>query len=198
MWTMPVEFVYSMLLFLTILVLSRFQARGRLTFLLFALPYCLACGKWAAFEFLGGALLADIHLLKTVHGGKVKVRSNGVRLVSASLRTATLLAAGWIVSWPSDSNLPASYAFLRDHAPKAFRDQGTQEKFWFALAGLSLVWACEHTTVMRKLLESGPAQYAGRISFSRYILQHPLLNLVMYQLHGEPARFSNGQLQGKD
>ncbi|KAI1338745.1 acyltransferase family-domain-containing protein [Xylariaceae sp. FL0016] len=65
LWTIPIELCHSMLLFLVVLLLSRVRYGVRLLCSLGFLAYALHCGKWAAFEFVGGMVLAEQHLVST-------------------------------------------------------------------------------------------------------------------------------------
>lgn len=63
MWTVPVEFRCSLILFLTQLAVSRLRTAVRL-FILFALIICSPAQKWWDMElFWGGMLLCEIHLI---------------------------------------------------------------------------------------------------------------------------------------
>ncbi|KLU88006.1 hypothetical protein MAPG_06995, partial [Magnaporthiopsis poae ATCC 64411] len=62
LWTIPIEFAHSMLLFLVILLLARVKFRVRQVATIGLMVYCLCCGKWAAFEFLGGMWLAEMRI----------------------------------------------------------------------------------------------------------------------------------------
>ena len=194
LWTIPVEFVHSMLLFLFLLLLSKLRMSMRSLATAAFMLYSLYCGKSAAFEFLGGTFLADLHLLQARH---VPKRSSRVtKILLGILQAAVLLAAGWIISWPPNpSDITPSYAALRSMAPSLFQEKKNQEAFWFSVSAFAVVWTSGSVPLIRKALESQVSQYIGRISFAFYILQHPVLNLVMYQLHGSPAVFKeDGQL----
>jgi peptidoglycan/LPS O-acetylase OafA/YrhL len=158
--------------------------------------YSISCGKWAAFEFLGGAFLADLHLLRCRNPQSFQMTFWGSKVLIVVIQVAIVLAAGWIMSWPPNaSDITSSYVYLRDMAPQPFQEKETQTAFWFSLSAFFLVWMCGHASVIRRVLESHFSQYMGRISFAFYIIQHPILNLVMYQLHGSPTTFQkNGQI----
>jgi peptidoglycan/LPS O-acetylase OafA/YrhL len=181
LWTMPVEFAHSMLLFLALLVVSQLRtALLRRVALALAMTYALLVyGRWAAFEFLGGALLADFHLSKEASEQPVSNKSVGSIFLAKTLiliQCLVLAGAGYIISWPPAGAKPSIYAWMQSHSPSSFAsDRG--DRFWFALAAFGAVWACGRLGTVKRALESGLMQYAGRISFSFYILQHPFLNI---------------------
>jgi peptidoglycan/LPS O-acetylase OafA/YrhL len=194
LWTMPVEFANSMLLFLVLLIVSRLRtALLRQLALGLAMGYALLIyGRWAAFEFLGGALLADLHLSKEKKASEPSPSENDIgsffltkiiKLVQLSI----LALAGYIISWPQLGSKPPSYAWMQSHAPSSFaKDRG--DRFWFALAAFATVWACGRLGIVKRALESSPMQYAGRISFAFYILQHPFLNICELPVLGAPFK----------
>lgn len=63
-WTLPVEMVMSMLLFVTITGLSRCKVPVRFGLMIMLMLYCFYSARWAAVEFLGGALIAEVDLIQ--------------------------------------------------------------------------------------------------------------------------------------
>jgi peptidoglycan/LPS O-acetylase OafA/YrhL len=64
LWTIPIEMSHSMLLFITLTGLSRMKTYLRLAALFGIMIYCLKCGHWAAFEFLGGMGIAEVGMIQ--------------------------------------------------------------------------------------------------------------------------------------
>lgn len=63
LWTIPIEFCNSLLLFVVLMGLSRLKTHLRLA-LLCGITICLKCAHWASFEFLMGMALAEIGLIQ--------------------------------------------------------------------------------------------------------------------------------------
>ncbi|KAI1149533.1 hypothetical protein F4825DRAFT_468981 [Nemania diffusa] len=201
LWTIPIELCHSMLLFFMVLALSRMRAGARVAFALTFVVYCLHCGKWAAAEFVAGMLLAEAHLvnvetgrehhlplanpprcLNASEGKKVatsrwKIGISNFKRMEIVLHIIILTAASFIAGWPNaDSKRTPGIRHLVSYTPGAFnpRDPQGPQKFWFALAAIGTVWSCGRVTFLRNIiLESRFAQYAGRISFSVYIVHGP-------------------------
>lgn len=201
LWTIPIEFTHSMLLFLVVLGVSRLRSAAlRQTVLALCMTYMFVlCGKWASFEFLAGALLADFHLAKENtqtadhhegnQGHGAKYSKEGILYFAERLAPLLVLAAaGFIISLPTRAaDITPSYVWLMLHVPSRYApDRG--HAFWYALAALGTVWACARVQAIRRVLESGVAQYAGRISFAFYILQHPILNICEHHVLGAAWR----------
>ncbi|KAI5927356.1 acyltransferase family-domain-containing protein [Camillea tinctor] len=70
LWTIPIELCHSMLLFVVLTMLARVRVRVRIFCSLVLVVYCLYVGKWAAFEFLAGMMLAEYHLMSLEWGTK--------------------------------------------------------------------------------------------------------------------------------
>ncbi|KAI0601567.1 acyltransferase family-domain-containing protein [Biscogniauxia sp. FL1348] len=70
LWTIPIELCHSMLLFVVLTMLARVQPRVRMLCSLVFTIYCLYVGKWAAFEFIAGMMLAEYHLMSAEWGLK--------------------------------------------------------------------------------------------------------------------------------
>ncbi|KAL2106182.1 hypothetical protein VUR80DRAFT_7103 [Thermomyces stellatus] len=131
LWTIPMEFVHSMFLFLVVLVSSRLRSTYvRQAFFALMMALVIWNGRWAAFEFLGGALLADMYLAEQKHqqqapdsrepekeGLITPLQNGGASPGSAparvcrslpmvwrglvdAFRILVLVGAGFILSWP--------------------------------------------------------------------------------------------------
>jgi peptidoglycan/LPS O-acetylase OafA/YrhL len=192
LWTIPIEFTHSMLVFLTLLLLSRLRMLFRSIITVSLMLYSLSCAKWAAFEFLGGVFLADLHILGTNNPSLLRITFSGSRALIVIIQVSILLAVGWIISWPqNDSDTIPSFVYLKEKAPEQFKEKGWQETFWYSISAFFLVWVSGHVFVIRRVLESRVAQYSGRISFAFYIIQHPVLNLVMGHLNGSEGTLNS-------
>ncbi|KAK7953423.1 hypothetical protein PG996_014314 [Apiospora saccharicola] len=206
LWTIPIEMCHSMLLFVILLTLSRVKYHVRLVVTLFLLNYCLSCGRWAAFEFIAGMLLAEFHLMAAERRqAQIKLHEHydpppvgdGASFLEKILHWCILTIAFYVSGWP---NKKPDYAWgisvLDALTPSAFphNDPTTPQKFWFALCAVAVVWSCGRLSVARNALESRFAQYFGRISFALYIVHGPVLEALQYKITGEPRRRTIGQL----
>jgi hypothetical protein len=169
-----------MLLFMVILMLSRVQLRIRQATVFGLMLYCLASGNWAAFEFLAGFFLAEIHILQSVQA-KDYESSETATYQQPPRRTAQLLkivhfaiiAIGlFIGGWPNQDadKTPGIRAFLA-LTPEPFvkNIDGAAQRFWFGLAAAFMVWSVGALPLLKRFFEGPFAQYCGRISFAMYI-----------------------------
>ncbi|KAL8337880.1 hypothetical protein RB598_006663 [Gaeumannomyces tritici] len=208
LWTIPIEFAHSMLLFLVILLLARVKLKVRQASTAGLMAYCLCCGKWAAFEFLGGMWLAEMRIVQSLGraccgGGTDEHRGigqkeqlpqpharRGRRLLRSIFWIGVVAAFVFVGGWPnSGADRTRGIRALLAATPDPFAhgmDDLAPQKFWFALAALSAVWACGELAWARRLLDSGPAQYCGRLSFAIYIVHGPVLAMLQLAVVGEP------------
>ncbi|KAL2199052.1 acyltransferase 3 [Corynascus similis CBS 632.67] len=214
LWTIPIEFAHSMLLFIAILMLSRVRLRVRLAAELALVAYCLACGKWAGFEFLAGLFLAEMHILRATAKAKEWEGSEEAHRPRGS--SATTSTRGWalkafqiglivlglfIGGWPNrfaDRTPGIRYFVVLTPSPYATMDALAPQKFWFALSAVATVWAVGDLAPLRRFFEGPLAQYCGRISYAVYICHGPVEELFKDWLLGHPPVPEVGELGAPD
>jgi peptidoglycan/LPS O-acetylase OafA/YrhL len=205
LWTIPIEFAHSMLLFLVILMLSRVQQLVRQSAVVCLMVYFLCCGKWAAFEFIAGLFLAECHLLQ---GANSKMWESSEVLSPypsskpllgsiawTALHTAIIATAVFIGGWPN-YGAEETYGIRYFHAatpePFASMDPLAPQKFWFAIAAALAVWSCGELRLVRRFLEGPFAQYCGRVSYAVYIVHGPVLEIFQGFVVGHVPLASQG------
>lgn len=197
LWTIPIEFAHAMLLFLVLLALSPLRTRLRLMLTVSLAGYCLACGRWAAFEFLAGLFLTEIHVLRAAETGRLEFSGKASRkspsvhnAVRAALHSTTIAVCLFVFGWPNEgADRTPGIRTLVANTPSWFLSHGRDEtgvedwgeylleqKFWFAIAGVLFVWSCGELAAVRRQFERPVAQYFGRISYSVYLLHGPALD----------------------
>ncbi|KAK4148541.1 acyltransferase family-domain-containing protein [Chaetomidium leptoderma] len=206
LWTIPIEFAHSMLLFMVLLMLARVRLRLRMAAVFGLMVYCLACGKWAGFEFLTGLFLAEVHVLLAAARAK---EWEGDSETHRSRRDST--AAGWalkmfqiglvllglfLAGWPNggaDKTPGIRWFLAQTPMPFAKMDHLAPQKFWFGLSAAVTVWAVGDLGFLRRLFESPVAQYCGRISYAVYICHGPVEDLFRERLLGYPTIPAQGE-----
>ncbi|KAK4100675.1 hypothetical protein N658DRAFT_516491 [Parathielavia hyrcaniae] len=197
LWTIPIEFAHSMLLFMVLLMLSRVRMWIRMASVFGLMIYCLTCGKWAGFEFLAGMFLAEIHVLRA--GAKSKEGEVDDEETDWPLKTfqvCLILIGLFLAGWPNKGAefTPGIRYFLSQTPfPFATMDPLAPQKYWFALSAVAAVWAIGDLAFLRGLFESPLAQYFGRISYAVYICHGPVEQLFRGRLLGHPFIPSRGE-----
>ena len=201
-WTLPVEMSMSMLLFVTIMGLSRCESLTRLVLMLVVMIYCFLSHRWAAVEFLGGAIIAEVDLIDEDKASCSSRSSSPVILerhandqfatysnprlpqgprwsgtVSAIFWSSQLAVALYITGWPIDNveKVPG-LAWLAEHTPEPYHsDWKVSVTPWYMIASLQIVFACHQLPPLQRFLNTGTIQYLGSISFALYLMHGPLL-----------------------
>lgn len=202
LWSIPIEFVHSMLLFLTLLMLSRLRPQVRTATMFILLAYVIACGKWAAMEFYAGMILADIHITRSIDARSKQYESpdpvdqGSPGMLPPSIENPHLhyavhlslfLFALYADGWPNfDVAQTPVINWLYNHTPSSFPpiDNLTPQKFWFAMQAIAMVWSCGELPFVKRALESPFAQYCGHISYAIYIVHGPVLEILQKRVAG--------------
>ncbi|KAK3341271.1 acyltransferase 3 [Lasiosphaeria hispida] len=197
LWTIPIEFAHSMLLFMVILMLSRVRLRIRQAMVFGLMTYCLACGKWAGFEFLGGLFLAEIHILQHAQDPKEWEKSEEVQTsrkrLLGSMKTAlcvgVILVGMFVGGWPNrnaDKTPGIRYFLARTPLPFAKMENQAPQKYWFGLSAVFIVWSVGELATLKRFFEGPLAQYCGRISYAVYIVHGLALGMFERRILGRP------------
>lgn len=195
LWTIPIEFAHSMLLFLVLIALSRMRMRLRQVTNVLLVMYCMCSGKWAAFEFLAGMFLAELHVLKsmTVRGVQTTCHSRSWTL-RTGFHAAILLVALYVAGWPNvDADKTPGIRYLLAKTPTPFlEDDDLPQKFWFGVAAIFIVWSCGEAKAVRRFLEGPFPQYCGRVSYAVYLVHGPGLDYFQDRVLGWPSKPARG------
>lgn len=203
LWSIPIEFVHSYMLFLTILMLSRLRERVRTVTMVLLLAYVVACGKWAAMEFYAGMILADIHIKRSAEARSKQPHEFVEPAAQSSpgmlrpvidnaalhyvIHVSLFLLALYTTAWPNfDAPKTPIIHWMYTHTPSSFPpiDNLTPQKFWFAMQAIAMVWTCGELHFVKRLLEGPVAQYCGHISYAIYIVHGPVLEILQKSIAG--------------
>lgn len=195
LWSIPIEFAHSMLLFLTILMLARVRPLIRQSANVFLVAYSIMCGKWAALEFFAGMFLADLHIQRasrpkyyeSIDGTPSNDRYTKDPWLHYGMHGGLMLAAIFTAGWPNfDAATTPGIGWLLYYTPSSFppRDNLTPQKFWFAMQAIVMVWCSGELDFVKQFLERPFPQYCGYISYAIYIVHGPVLNMFQARVIG--------------
>ncbi|POS86647.1 hypothetical protein EPUL_003583 [Erysiphe pulchra] len=199
LWSIPVEFSQSLLLYITILGLSRCTTIVRLGLHSIILWYCFRSGHLFTVEFLGGSLIAEFILAQDRSSSKI---SDGPILATFSdaqtkdqsrnkLRgfkiKQNLIHIFWIMnlvcglfisSWTNEHFTELwGISFLSRNTPEPY-DIRNGAKVWFCLGALQIVIACTQLSWLKNILNTSIPQYLGNISFPLYLTHNLCLTTL--------------------
>ncbi|KAK4207036.1 acyltransferase 3 [Rhypophila decipiens] len=214
LWTIPIEFAHSMLLFMVIMMVSRVRMRVRQAMVFGLMVYCLACGKWAGFEFLTGLFLAEWHVLKSNQSHAKEWESSDLldyanpsrrsvfwRIGKPALHFFIIAVGLFLGGWPNhDAEKTWGIRWFLEKTPSPFAEMGglAPQKFWFGVSAAFIVWTVGEVGVLKRLFEGPIAQYCGRISYAIYICHGPVLDIYQKKFLGRPFEPAKGEPGQKD
>jgi peptidoglycan/LPS O-acetylase OafA/YrhL len=162
LWTVPVEFWCSMLLFVTLVGSARLRAGSK--FALFGLltGFSLWVSRWDMALFLFGSMLADTPAFQTEILSKPRPMWKGL------LFTLVLGSGLHLASYPELGGAQTpGFAWL---SPVS-----SNSRVWQSIGAALVVTGIANMTVVRNFLSGNVFLYFGRISYALYIVHIPLL-----------------------
>ncbi|KAH9845292.1 Acyltransferase family [Teratosphaeria destructans] len=178
MWTIPLEFRGSIVVWSSILALAQCSTTKRLLCELgLAWYFMYVVDAWYCSLFLAGALLCDIDLL-TLNGQLPPVLARWLKLDRKWVLWLMFAAGLWLASVPSldqEAEMlrkqPGWYylSFLKPQAAWDIRN------FFRSIAAILLMISIPRLSILRTFFESDFCQYLGKISFALYLVHGPIL-----------------------
>lgn len=128
LWTIPVEFRCSMVLFLTLNGLARLRTAVRLVLLVLLALFCYRSDRWEMLLFYSGTILAEMDLIRNAH--RDPATNAAMALPPASAELPTMLSSSPALLRSPTSNSPG---FTNHGRPRPLR-----RMLWSALSILAL------------------------------------------------------------
>lgn len=208
LWTIPVEFRCSIVLFVTILATSRLRTTVRMTLVSCLLWFCVRWGRWDVVLFLAGMLMAEVDLINGTweqrpkssdhSNDKINNSSNDFqsipltpagttskqfslpKLYTPNWWTAIFIIGLYIGSSPNIGyKWTPGYAWLAKLTPYTYPEP---HRFPQTIGAVLLVLAINHSPDIQRLFVNPVSQYLGRISYAFYIVHGPILHCLGYTI----------------
>jgi len=189
MWTIPVEFRGSLVVFWFCAAAAYLSTRGRRTFALVIITMCYYWGAIYAALFLWGMLIADSSfdrhperlqrirnpLPLEVEGGLTPERHQSIPArIGYSL---LLIFAMFLLSQPLGgyfTDAPFPWQYLSKAIPWYYgRELG--EHFWLSWGSALFIFSLDNCRMLQTPFEWGFSQYLGDLSFGIYAMHNPIL-----------------------
>ncbi|KAI0459666.1 acyltransferase family-domain-containing protein [Xylaria acuta] len=204
LWTLPIEFRSSLVVFTMLLALSRCTTRARVVITSCVAFYSFWYFRWGELLFIGGMLVVESGLPSQ---RSARIRGLGVNEASVGFKVrrnrspwyapsrsqafrqlcyiAAFLTALFILSMPEQGRGAAnSYGFrtLAELIPARFHAAGAADYFWKPVAAIFLVLVIDKSQSLQRIFTTGLAQYLGRVSFALYLVHMLILHSLGYWL----------------
>lgn len=178
LWTIPLEFKGSIVVYTTLMALSRARRGARLFIEAALIVYFLyVADGWYCAAFLAGMFLCDLDLLSDADALPFFIPSriqNGKNVIFYHFLIISLFLGG-IPCENADVDQLAhnrGWWYLSWFKPQAVYDYKWFYLFW---AAVFLVSSTPRIAWLKGFFETGFCQYLGRISFSLYLVHGPVL-----------------------
>jgi len=202
LWTIPVELYHSMVIFITLLGLSKVRGPYRLLILSAIVCYASYYAYCYLFLFLSGVLLAELHHIRedriTTQQTSLPDSTHQAQPTSspfAAERKRNMVVQGfWVVNFLLSlflASIPMSnlggdaspgYITLTSLIPTNYRRAMVPDTFWLYLAATYLVLVLDNAPFLQAIFTTRIAQYLGRISFALYICHGTILYTLGWNL----------------
>ncbi|KAL3473452.1 acyltransferase family-domain-containing protein [Aspergillus californicus] len=200
LWTIPVEFRGSIVLFLTILATSRVKTAVRLSLVSALVWFCMRYGRWDVVLFLSGMLMAEADIIqglwdkRPAEAQDIKEKrpwgfQSGLYLskyqfpfrLSSPKRWIALFIFGlYLGSTPNTGYKFTPFFMWTWHiTPKTYPEP---HRFPQTLGAVMIVYSINHSKDIQKLFVNPVSQYLGKISFAFYVVHGPILHSLGYSL----------------
>lgn len=205
LWTLPIEFKSSLVVFAMLIALSRCTTRARVTVTLCVAFYSWWYFHWGELLFVGGMLIVEASLLRFRRpasmgelgpdelGDGVQAKRSKLLLPAAlknlyfrRLRSIAAFSAGlFVLGMPEQGRGAAdSYGFrtLVAVIPARFHASGAGDYFWQPVAAIFIVLVIDNTRFLQRIFTTRIAQYLGRVSFALYLVHMLILHSLGFWL----------------
>lgn len=191
MWTIPVEFRGSIILFAVLIACAKLSTRSRMLFcwMLILLAYFwqslyVAC-------FLGGMFIADLSMSwsplqapKEIKLPQIEAEldtnlQRGLCIAKQTGFYVVFLVGLVLLSQPQDitGDVPFPYQYLIPLIPPGY--EGGAEHFWLSIGSILTVGALEYLPLLQRPLKWNFSLYLGELSFGIYAM-HNTMAWVLY------------------
>lgn len=203
LWTIPVEFRCSMVLFLVVLGLSRCRTPIRVLVECGILLNCFLYSRWDVALFMAGMLLAEAtehyapQKMQQPHppvdelDEKPRNKSSFRSKVVTCILVLNLIIGVYLAGYPRDNaSKTPGYAFLSTLWP---RSKSYKRRVWHAYAAMLIVSSITFLPRCQRPFTTRFARYLGKISYALYLV-HGITNRTF----GKAMRNSIWRITGKE
>jgi peptidoglycan/LPS O-acetylase OafA/YrhL len=205
LWTIPVELHGSMVIFVTLLGLSKLHSLVRLAVLVSIVLYLLYYAYTHLFLFLSGVLLAELNYMREERTNKHRAvasqepgladleppttpESEQERQWAIGIKifwTLNFLLALFVCCMPlvhHGAGQSPGYMTLASMIPAHYRAPFVEDHFWIFIAAFHLVFTIDNAKFLQPIFTNRFSLYLGKISFALYIIHGSFLYTLGWNL----------------
>ena len=171
LWTVPVEFRCSMVLFLLTFATQRCKPSIRILIDMACILGTLVFWRWDVALFVTGKVIAEFQSLR-VEIFHYHHRLPAIRRVFALIICAVGL---YLASYPA---VPPSDSFFYMYLAAVVHQDLEGRRLYYAVAGVLILCSIELDPLYRSPFETQLLRYFGRISFSLYLTHGTLIRVI--------------------
>jgi peptidoglycan/LPS O-acetylase OafA/YrhL len=199
LWTIPLEFRASMLLFLLQMGLARVRTWIRWFCLFMFAWFSLRNNRWEMILFVAGMLLAETDLIRIARrnapsnasssSSPLPTTSWSEKASQAKKHGSSLKKYTWflvafcglyLMSQPDEESADTpGWQYLATWIPEWFDDK---YRFWQSIGSILFVLATNFTPTLQRPFNTDFVQYFGKISYAIYLMHGPVLHTAGYTI----------------
>jgi peptidoglycan/LPS O-acetylase OafA/YrhL len=184
LWTIPVELRASMMLFLTLIGLSRLRPWLRLTFLSGLTLFVLRNDRWDMTLFFSGMFIAELDLIRQSSTDSSSLFEG---CTSSKFRKSLLIPTFWtllaffslyLMSQPDEhSESTPGWVWLCSWIPEWFSEK---YRYWQTIGSILFVLVATRMPLLQRPFNTRIVQYFGKISYALYLVHGPVMHTIGY------------------
>lgn len=192
LWTIPVEFRASMVLFLSLVGLAATTRLVRRVGLWCLAIYCLRADRWEMMLFFAGTIVAEMDVSRQAENTRAPSGTISPHKPSSSSyqaprsrRTRWLywflgIFALYLMSQPNEGfEVTPGWETLSELIPSFVTDR---YRYWQSIGSALFVYACSLSPALQRPFTHPIIQYFGKISFALYLVHGPVMHVVGYRI----------------
>jgi len=179
LWTIPVEFRASMVVFLVLMGMARARVVVRAGAVLGLGGFAYLSARWDVMLFCCGVLLAEKDVSRAEgkgKGGKGRGRGWGWGVFWGGVSVLGM----YLLSQPDEGGEETpGWVWLSGVIPEWWEDK---HRYWQSFGAMVFVLAVGRSPAWQRVFTSGVVQYFGRISYAIYLMHGPVMHTLGYAI----------------
>jgi peptidoglycan/LPS O-acetylase OafA/YrhL len=202
LWTLPVEFRCSIILFISLVGFARCRANLRAALLFSMVLYCHYTDFWQGWLFFAGSFLAQLKFIQEESKNSTATASilpteagEAQQQPSASsskpkkswpdtLRITLFIAGLFLLSAPDYGHASSAPGYITLSSRLTPAGWPENWRFLHCLGGFLIVYATSSTStpILRWMFSNPVSRYLGNISYALYLVHGPIVHMLGFWL----------------